>query len=100
MNKTYEAPKKYYKTMKLYKQWLADEDNNILHMTVNEWFHELMFSIADNATDYTLYSRRCCKGVELEINGVKIPFYRWLDYRDVMCHVRNADLTTMKIAND
>lgn len=99
--KIYEAVNKYYKTMKVYKQWLSDEENNILHMTVGEWFHELMLSEYTGSDDgYMLYSARCSKPVELEINGYGIPFYRWLEYKDVMCHVRNADLTTMKIAND
>lgn len=87
--------------MKIYKQWLADDENKTIRMTLQEWVKVLyIYPKYGHAELIAKCGAWPNKRVELQINDRLIPCYEWHKYFDIVCYVRNADLDVMKIAGE
>lgn len=89
--------------MKVYRQWLADESNNIMHMTLKDWIDVLDLTV--DIEKRVFFSRKLNKVFEIErVSGY---FFSVTDFTEIMLrnadkmyYVGNADLSSCKLNRD
>ena len=82
--------------MKVYKQWLADENNNIVYKTLIEWAE--YFGV--KAVEGTPWAWQTREGKHIDIikeGGYGLLHSEFPEYADKLFFVGNADLDTQTI---
>lgn len=86
--------------MKVYKQWLADEDNNIMFMTLREWFDKLQIVVELEKACF--FSLKLNKRFDIEracgyfFSVTDIELYS-AEQMNKVYYVGNADLSSSKL---
>lgn len=82
--------------MKVYKQWLADENNNIVYKTLTEWAEYFGLKPVEGTT--WRWTTRSGKHIDVEKEGgYGLLHSEFTEYADKLFFVGNADLDTVKI---
>lgn len=82
--------------MKVYKQWLADENNNIVYKTLAEWAEYYGLKMVDGSE--WAWMTRDGKHIDIEKEGGYCLFHsEFSEYADKLFFVGNADLDTQTI---
>ena len=82
--------------MKVYKEWLTDENNNIAYKTLADW--AVYFGLKKVENTNWCWRTRDGKFIDIEIEGGYGLLHKDFDkYANKMFFVGNADLDRMKI---
>lgn len=82
--------------MKVYKQWLADEDNKIVYKTLAEWAEYFGLKMVEGTQ--WMWKTREGKRIDIEKEGGYGLLHReFSEYADKLFFVGNADLDVHKI---
>lgn len=82
--------------MKVYKEWLADENNNIVYKTLAEWAEYFGLKMVES-TEW-VWKTREGKFIDIEVEGGYGLFHKdFGKYADRLFFVGNADLDRCKI---
>lgn len=82
--------------MKVYKEWLADENNNIVYKTLTEWAEYFGLKMVAGST--WRWATRSGKYIDIEKEGgYGLLHSEFPEYADKLFFVGNADLDTVKI---
>lgn len=85
--------------MKIYKEWLADENNRIAHKTLAEWAEYFGLKMVIG-TDWC-WKTRDGQFIDIQVEGgYGLNHMDFGKYANRKFHVRNADLDRKKIALD
>ena len=82
--------------MKVYREWLVDENNNIVYKTLVEWAEYFGLKMV-NGTDWC-WTTRSGKFIDIEVEGgYGLNHMDFGKYANRLFFVGNADLDRMKI---
>ena len=82
--------------MKVYKEWLVDENNNIVYKTLAEWAEYFGLHAVEGTT--WVWKTRDDKFIDVEVEGGYGLLHKDFEkYADKMFFVGNADLDRAKI---
>ena len=82
--------------MKVYKQWLADDNNKIIFKTLAEWAEFYGLKMVEGTT--WCWKTRDGKFIDIERNGgYGLLHSEFGEYADKLFFVGNADLDRVKI---
>ena len=82
--------------MKVYKEWLADENNNIVYKTLAEWAEYFGLKAVEGTA--WVWKTKDGKFIDIEVKGgYGLLHTEFSEYSNELFFVGNADLDRMKI---
>lgn len=84
--------------MKIYKQWLADDDNNILFKPLSFWFEYFGIVPGYSIDGYQYWKTKAGKRIDIELcGGYGLKQSEYESKKNNLFFVGNADLDVWKV---